>query len=141
MAETLAEMLIRHEAERFYPYKDSVGKLTIGVGHNLDDRGISKNVSRFMLREDMDLAIDDAIRWLGEDVYYTINDARRIVICNMSFQLGYTRLSEFKKFREALRNFDYMEAARQMEDSKWYHQVKRRAAELIQIMRDGVQFR
>ena len=141
MSETLKEMLIRHEDERFYPYTDSVGKLTIGVGHNLDAKGISKTVSRLMLKEDIDDAIEDTLKWIPENVYYTITEARRMVIINMMFQMGLTRMKGFKKMRAALLNWDYMEAARQMEDSKWYRQVPRRASELVQIMRDGVLLR
>ncbi|NBW16869.1 MAG: lysozyme, partial [Caulobacteraceae bacterium] len=30
-----------HEGERLKPYRCTAGKLTIGVGRNLDDRGIT----------------------------------------------------------------------------------------------------
>lgn len=137
MAETLKEMLIRHEALRLYPYVDSVGKTTIGVGRNLDDKGISKQEALLMLKNDIDDAIQDAIRWLGEDVYYAINEARRMVVINMIFNMGYTRMEGFKKFKTALRNFNYIEAAYEMEDSLWYKQVGIRAKELKQVMIHG----
>lgn len=39
--ERMIHMLVEHEALRLKPYRDSVGKLTIGIGRNLDDRGLS----------------------------------------------------------------------------------------------------
>jgi lysozyme len=94
-----------------------------------------------MLKEDIDEALDNCLKVFGDSVWYTLNDARRIVLANMMFNLGYTRFTGFKKMIAAVKEFDYMEAARQMEDSKWYRQVKRRGPELVQIMRDGVQLR
>lgn len=141
MSETLKEMLIRHEALRFYPYKDSVGKVTIGVGRNLDDVGINEQEAMLMLKNDIDRAIEDVLKWIPSNIYYTINDARKMVIVNMMFNMGLTSMKGFKKMRAALMQFDYMEAARQMKDSKWYRQVGIRGAELVQIMRDGVLLR
>ena len=42
--ERLTETLIRHEGLRLEPYRCTEGKLTIGVGHNLDDNPISKRL-------------------------------------------------------------------------------------------------
>ena len=49
----LKQDLIRDEGERLKPYKCTAGKVTIGVGRNLDDVGISKWESRMMLDEDV----------------------------------------------------------------------------------------
>ena len=38
----LHALLEGHEGRRAFPYRDSVGKLTIGVGRNLSDRGLSE---------------------------------------------------------------------------------------------------
>ncbi len=42
MTNRLRQMLIRHEGLRRKPYRDTVGKLTIGAGRNLDDVGITR---------------------------------------------------------------------------------------------------
>ena len=39
----LTELLKKHEGIRSKPYKDTVGKITIGVGRNLDDVGLSND--------------------------------------------------------------------------------------------------
>ncbi len=38
----LEKQLRADEGERLKPYRCTAGKLTIGVGRNLDDRGITK---------------------------------------------------------------------------------------------------
>lgn len=43
MISSLQEQLIRDEGVRKFPYKDTVGKTTIGVGRNLDDVGLSQD--------------------------------------------------------------------------------------------------
>ena len=51
--ETLEEQLIRHEGYRQFPYNCSAGKRTIAIGRNLDDRGISEDEAKYMLRNDI----------------------------------------------------------------------------------------
>ena len=134
MIEQLKKMLIRHEALRLKPYKDSVGKLTIGVGRNLDDRGITEAEAMLLLSNDIGDALADAKKfsWFGQ-----LDSARQDVIVNMVFNLGLTRFSGFKKMIAALEHGNYPEAADQMLDSKWARQVGLRASELSQMMREG----
>jgi lysozyme len=58
-ADLLALTLQRHEGLRLRlrAYRDTVGKLTIGYGRNLDDRGISEDEAGFMLDNDIDLVV------------------------------------------------------------------------------------
>ena len=53
MKNRLREMLIRHEGLHLKPYRDSVGKLTIGVGRNLDDVGITREEALILLEHDI----------------------------------------------------------------------------------------
>ena len=62
--ETVIESLIRDEGLELKPYRDSVGKLTIGIGRNLDDKGISESEARMLLAND----VDDAWRGLGQQL-------------------------------------------------------------------------
>lgn len=45
--------LVRHEGLRLKPYRCTAGKLTIGIGRNLDDRGISQKEAYAMLERDI----------------------------------------------------------------------------------------
>jgi len=51
---------------------------------------------------------------------------------NMCFNLGYPRLSKFKKFLAAMEDNDFETAAKEMMDSKWATQVGDRAERLKQ---------
>ncbi|MEO5358203.1 MAG: hypothetical protein H7844_13030 [Nitrospirae bacterium YQR-1] len=44
----LKEMLVRHEGMRLNAYKDTVGKWTVGVGRNLDDKGITEDEFQYI---------------------------------------------------------------------------------------------
>mgnify|MGYP004706280345 CR=1 FL=1 len=51
--DTLKTELVRDEGVRYSPYKDSVGKLTVGVGHNLDDVPLSHDAVMQILQDDI----------------------------------------------------------------------------------------
>ena len=53
------------------------------------------------------------------------------ILINMHFNLGHHRLSLFKKFLKAIDGDDWMEAAKEGRDSRWYTQVTRRAERLM----------
>lgn len=135
MLEYLESQLTRHEGLRLKPYNDTVGKLTIGIGRNLDDVGISEAEASLLLKNDIAKVTQDLTDHLGW--WNSLDEPRRIVLANMCFNLGITRLLGFPKFLTALQNGDYEKAADHMKDSLWYKQVKGRAVELEQIMRSG----
>jgi lysozyme len=135
MTETLKEQLIRHEDLRCKPYKDSVGKLTIGVGHNLDDKGISPRIAMLILDED----IQEATMLLEKNLPWTssLDAARKNVLINMTFNMGIAGLLTFKNTLSLIQAKRYDEAAENMLKSKWATQVGIRAVELARIMKDG----
>jgi lysozyme len=132
-------LLLEHvkdaEGFRSYPYRCSANKLTIGYGRNLQDNGISKVEGNFLLISDVSDAIADAERL---DFFADLDPVRQMVIVDMLFNLGWVRFCGFKKFAVALRLKDYTLAAHEMQDSKWYRQVGRRAKKLQKAMVTGV---
>jgi len=54
----------------------------------------------------------------------------------MMFNLGRPRLSQFAKMHAAVMDANWIEAAIQMEDSKWARQVPNRAQRLCERMRN-----
>ena len=81
----IQDLLVLHEALRLKPYQDSVGKLTIGVGRNLDDVGISRETAFSMLREDISAAFVGA-RWYPW--FAGLNVVRQAVVVDMIFNMG-----------------------------------------------------
>jgi len=132
--ELLKSQLVRHEGVRLRPYRDSVGKLTIGIGRNLDDIGITRDEADLMLDNDIDQAV---IILETVDEYQSTDSIRQTVLANMCFNMGFRRLMGFHKMWKAIGRRDYQSAAREMLDSRWAEQVGSRAQELARIMRTG----
>ena len=132
---TTRELIIKHEGKKLYPYRDSVGKLTIGVGHNLDDNGLSNAAVEFILDEDIQIAVNELID-IFED-FDTLPDGVKSVLVDMMFNLGYNRFKGFKKMIAAIRNHDYELAAKEAADSKWCSQVGTRCTENCAILAKG----
>lgn len=133
--ERLKQILIKHEGLRLKPYTDTVGKLTIGVGRNLDDRGISKDEALYMLENDIKIVEKEA-REIFEN-FDQLDDVRQEVILNMLFNLGKAKFLSFKKFIQAVKERNFEKAADEMLNSKWARQVGKRAQELSFAMRNG----
>lgn len=128
---------------RVFPYHDSAGKSTIGVGRNLDDKGISEDEAMLLLRNDIaeHLALlDRELPWWRE-----MSEARQRVLANMAFNLGVGptpeqpegKLLTFKNTLAAMQRGDYEAAANGMSASAWAKQVGLRATRLITMMREG----
>ena len=130
--EKLKEQLIEHESLRLKPYRCSAGKLTIGVGRNLDDNGISKSEAMFMLDNDIDVSINDLHKIFPD--FNNLNETLQMVLIDMMFNLGLTRFRKFKKMIAAVKTEDWKEMVVQMKDSAWYRQVGIRAKNLIKMI-------
>ena len=131
----LIEELKRDEGVKFKPYHCSADKLTIGVGRNLEDVGISESESDFLLANDIDNCVSELERTFNW--YSNLSDVRKRVMINMCFNLGLSRLLNFKKFLSAIEAADWEEAGVQMLDSKWARQVGPRATRLKDMMVEG----
>jgi lysozyme len=127
--------LIDDEDIRLKPYRDTVGKLTIGIGRNLDDRGISKKEAEYLANNDIDECerqLDAKIPWWRE-----LTDARQRVLLNMCFNLGINRLLGFKKAIALIKSGNYTKASEEMLNSLWSKQVGDRSFRLAKMMREG----
>ena len=139
----IKEDLIRHEGYIREIYLDSEGLATFGVGHLVVETdpehswpiGTPVTDERILsvFHEDFLDALEDA-ESLVEGLYNHPDNVIRVLV-NMAFNLGRTRLKGFKKMLAAIERHDYGTAADEMEDSKWYRQVKRRGVELVNVMR------
>lgn len=132
---SLRDDLIRHEDIKLKPYRDSEGVLTIGVGRNLEDRGISREEALYLLDNDIRDHTDELRARFP--VVDALTPARRDVLVNMAFNLGVPRLATFKRMWAAIEAGDYHRASMEMLDSKWARQVGKRAIELADTMRRG----
>ncbi len=127
--------LVRDEGQRLKPYRDTVGKLTIGIGRNLDDRGLTEDECLFLLQTDIGVTfadLDHNAPW-----WRYLTEPRRRALANMCFNLGWPRLSKFVNMLAALEVGNYSTAADQALDSRWAEQVGDRAMRIAELFRNA----
>nr|MDK2851225.1 lysozyme [Candidatus Cloacimonadota bacterium] len=99
MTETLMNrikaQLVRHEGLRLKPYRCTADKLTIGVGRNLDDCGISQTEAYMLLKNDIWKCEKQLLDEIPEK-YNALDEVRKSVLLNMCFNLGIGGLLGFK---------------------------------------------
>lgn len=137
--DALSSQLVIDEGLRLKPYKDTVGKMTIGIGRNLDDVGISKAEAMMLLGADLDKVesdLDRALPW-----WRFMSEARQQSLANMCFNMGLgdskRGLLSFRNTLAAMQQGDYKRAAQGMRDSAWAKQVGQRAERLAKMMEEG----
>lgn len=134
--ELLVRQLVEEEDLKLHPYVDTVGKVTIGVGRNLTDVGISTAEAFVLLDSDIARAeadLDRVFPWWRE-----MSDVRQRVLCDLCFNMGLTTLRTFERTLAAMARGDYAKAAVGMLASHWAEQVGRRARRLAQMMATGL---
>lgn len=138
----LQAMLIEEEGLKLLPYRDTTGHLTIGIGRNLDDVGISPKEALYLSNNDVARAIallDEYISWWDK-----LDDVRQRVLVDMVFNMGWRSadgqhgLSTFRNTLALIQAGNYAEAADGMLKSRWALQVGDRARRLAGMMRSGI---
>lgn len=139
MRSELTRQLRGDEGDKATVYKDHLGYLTIGVGRLIDPRkpgaGLRPDERAYLLNNDIDDRIDALTRRLPW--FQDLDDARKGVLLNMSFQLGVDGLLEFNKTLSLVKDGKYDQAAFQMLQSKWAKQTPERAERMAEQMRIG----
>lgn len=131
----LLQQIKRHEGYRRFPYKDTVGKLSVAIGRNLDDVGISEQEAEYLCVNDLQTAVSNlkhAFPWIEK-----LSHRRRQAMVNLTFNMGITTLKQFKKFLAAMESGDYLTASKEMLDSNYAKQVGQRANELAEQIKAG----
>lgn len=117
----LAIGLNEREGRRNRIYKDSLGIWSIGVGRNLQNNGLRDSEIDFMLKNDLEEALDLVNK--AYPYFFKLDNTRQNAMIELMFNLGPIKLSGFKLMHHALGIGDYKEAARELKDSKWYTDV------------------
>ena len=134
----LMKELIADEGFEYEIYLDHLGYPTMGVGHLITEKDeehgkpvgtpISEQRIRECLDQDIEIVCSELDR--NEPWWRNLDDNRQRILANMCFNLGYPRLSNFKRFIAAVQTSQWETAAREMMDSKWSGQVGDRAKRL-----------
>lgn len=134
----LMNELIMDEGYKYEIYLDHLGYPTMGVGHLITEKDeehgkpvgtpISEDRIKECLDKDIKIVCDELD--MKEPWWRNLDDNRQRILANMCFNLGYPRLSNFKRFLAALHTAQWETAAAEMMDSKWSSQVGDRALRL-----------
>ena len=141
----LLEELMLDEVGSHEIYNDHLGYATFGVGHLITEKDeehgqpLGTPVSEQRVKDCLNADVDIVCKELDKNLQWWrgLNDTRQRVLANMCFNLGYPRLSKFKKFLAAAKDEDWETAAAEMMDSKWATQVGDRAVRLREKMLNG----
>ena len=124
-------------------YLDHLKLPTLGIGHLIKKTDpeyglpvgtpVSRKRINTYFNEDIQGTIEDCEK-LYKD-FYKLPEEAKLILCNMMYNLGYTRLSKFSKLKAAINKGDWEEASKQMHQSKWRTQVPNRAGRLIDRMK------
>jgi len=139
------EFLTLNEGFRNEPYKDSRGFWTVGIGHLITtEKELPEKWKNVKLTDDevKDLFKKDYDKHLEEakklPMYNKLNEDGRLALLDLTFNMGTTKFNEDKwpKFFSALENEDVDMAASELENSKWFDQVKDRAPRVIDLIKN-----
>jgi lysozyme len=129
--------LVEHEGERLLVYRCPAGYLTVGVGRNLEGKGLTKAESRFLLDNDI-TEVEGQCQARFPAWFPSLNGARQRAILDLVFNMGIERFCRFTSTIGAFERGNYEAAADHLIRSKWYGQVGRRAVRIVAMVRTGV---
>jgi lysozyme len=131
----LSNQLIVDEGMVLKPYRCTANKLSIGVGRNLEDKGISKEEAMYLLGNDIKEVVAQCDKYFPW--WTSMSSARQKALANFVFNVGIGTALTFKNTMAALQKGDWEGAAKGFENSKWFGQVGDRAKRIVTAIRKG----
>jgi len=151
----LIKQIAHHEGVVLKVYKDSLGIDTIGIGRNLEHRGIAdlelshmektmgeiyengitEQDAYFLAHRDVEIVERELLA--SRPIVKELDNIRQRVLVDMAFNMGIPRLTKFYRMWSAVNEHDFKGAAVEMLDSLWAGQVKSRSDTLSYAMEHG----
>lgn len=133
--QVIKKLLKEQEGIKKFPYSDTKGKITIGVGRNLTDRGLSSNEIEYLLENDI-IEAQNFIRTIIVG-YDKLSENRKAVLVSMYHNLGPGGFRSFKRMIKAVNEGDFKAAAEEILNSEAAFELTNRYAELATMMELG----
>jgi lysozyme len=158
----ITALLTSHEAKRPFKYKDTKGKVTVGIGCNMDAKGCREMFAAVLPHVNFDAVYGGKVGLSETDIQTLFQhqlgvaeaDAKKLVpsfdiqpenvqlaLTDMSFEMGYTKLSFFTKFLAAVSREDYPAAIAQITNSVYFHEVPSRARDNVALLTTAANYR
>jgi GH24 family phage-related lysozyme (muramidase) len=159
----IKKMIMQHEGKVNFPYKDSKGLWTIGVGHLINGHGKTLPPEYAAYKDNggpndkknnrTPAMTDEQINELFEKDYVKhkeiamktpgwnlANENGQSAMIDLSYNMGeWFNTKEWRNSNavKALKAGNFESAADHLKDSLWYQQVKGRAVKIVNMMRNG----
>ena len=133
--ERLTDQLIIDEGLKLKPYRCTSDKLTIGVGRNLQDNGITDEEARYLLKNDIARVAGECMAefpWFSD-----LTEKRREAIINLVFNMGLSKFKQFKKTISYIEQGLFELAGTELLDSNYARQVGNRSIRVANMLADG----
>lgn len=136
-------LILKHEGIRLFPYDDATGqplksgdvlkgKITIGVGHNLSDRGITQEQADDWLDDEIARCVNDLC--INFPWFVGLSDNRQNALIDLRFNLGPSRFRKFAPTLALLAAGEFNSAAAHIEGSAL---PLNRKKDLARLIREG----
>jgi len=132
--EDAKDLIVKNEGIRAKMYRCENGFATIGVGHNLDTTPITKDAIEMIFNDDVQFLIEMLnvyVPW-----WMTKSHKVRMVLLDVSFNLGIAGLLKFKRMLSHIENDNYMGASAELLNSRYAKQVPKRANHNAMLLRN-----
>lgn len=140
-----------HEGVNYTPHVNWLGCYIIGVSHVIthNEKGlyfegkyITEDEVTYLFEMDLWRARTGALQLIEENILtrpdskaeYRLPWRAILIIIEMVFELGKNGVRKFKRMWTALNEDNFLEAAKEMRDSKWYDQTMYRAEPLARLL-------
>lgn len=136
--EKIRKMMVAEEGKWLTLYRCPSGYLTIGIGHNIEQNGISSAVCDFIFKEDIEVHLD-AVKKVFANKWDEFSEIRQMAFLNMVFQMGEFRFRKFKNMIQAAIEERWEDCANHALDSEWAKvQTPARAKRVARMIRENI---
>lgn len=134
LSEKVMQKIEAEEGRKHQVYTCSAGKLTVGVGFNIEDVPIPDEVIDYWLIFNLNKLRRELIefKWFNDSPPFA-----KLVLVDMAYQMGVAGLLKFEDMIKAITNKDYEKASSELLDSKYARQTPERANRNAEILRSG----
>jgi len=135
----LKGMIKSHEGLRLKPYKDTRGLPTVGYGHLIKkgedySKGLTQQQANELFDRDFEHHLAQARTTPGWD---KASPQQRHAMVDLAYNMGGSWHKKWPKFSAAAAAGDWDRAAKELQNSRWYKQVKTRAPKIVNMLRTG----
>lgn len=139
----IMNMIKRHEGVRYSPYKDSLGKWTIGVGHLIGNGStLPKEYNREFSKEEIDAMFAEDYKKHKQLAkrfpnYDSLPKPAKAAVIDMTYQMG-SWWNKWKGLQAAVGEKDPEKIEQELKNSSWYKQTgKERTSTIISLWKQG----